>query len=124
MSFRLLVEGADDKHLLKNVLRSHAIDLNEKTEIVDCEGIANLLHASLRAHLLGSYDAVAIVVDADLDVIARWQSIRARLVDLGYDPPAEPSPGGLILTTRMPAVGVWLMPNNIVPGTLEALHAN
>jgi uncharacterized protein DUF3226 len=119
MLFRLLVEGSDDKHLIKNLLRDHAIELDEKLEILDCHGVQSLLEESLPTHLLGSYDAIGIIVDADLDLDGRWQSIRDRLLQLGYGPPAQPPPEGLILATRKPAVGVWLMPDNVLPGMLE-----
>jgi hypothetical protein len=119
MSFRLLVEGSDDKHLVKNLLRDHGIRLDEDLEILDCRGVYRLLEESLPTHLLGSYNALGVIVDADLDLSTRWQSVRDRLVQSGYDPPAEPLPEGMILTTRRPAVGVWLMPNNLLPGTLE-----
>lgn len=71
------------------------------------------------AHLLGSYDALGVIVDADENVASRWQSLRDRLTAEGYDVPAEPQREGLVLRDRRPAVGVWIMPDNNLPGALE-----
>src|SRR5215211_6714208 len=107
MAFRLLVEGADDVHLLKNVAREHGIVLDPKREIVDCGGIDPLLNDSLPTHLKASYDALAVVVDADLDIRSRWQAIRHRLLATGYDLPEVPVPEGTIVTSaNAPTVGI------------------
>jgi hypothetical protein len=119
MAVRLLVEGKDDLLLVTSLLSNHGIDPDEDFEISDCNGVQTLLRESLPATLEGSYDAVGVIVDADLDFAARWAAIRNRLLDKGYTPPHDPAPAGLILTNRPPAVGVWLMPDNVSPGTLE-----
>lgn len=118
MSFRLLVEGSDDKHLIGHLLQRHGVILTRE-EIHECDGVDNLLNESLPVFLKGSYSSIGIVVDADLDVQSRWQSIRGRLEQSGYDTPATPPPGGLIVADRQPAVGVWVMPDNVLPGILE-----
>lgn len=116
---RLLVEGMADKHFLRYLLENQGILLNENFEIQECGGVESLLRESLPTHLLGSYDAIGVVVDADLNLRARWESIRNRLLEREYDPPLEPAYDGVILTSRMPAIGVWLMPDNSLPGILE-----
>jgi len=118
MSFRLLVEGSDDFHLVKNVLRAHGVTLDQR-EIHNCGGLEILLDQSLPQHLRASYDAIGVIVDADLDIESRWQSVSARLKEAGYEVPETPPSDGLIVTTHPPVVGVWLMPNNSLPGTLE-----
>lgn len=119
MRFRLLVEGPDDIHLIKNVAREYGVILEPNVEIHPCGGVHNLIHESLPIHLKGSYDSVGVVVDADLDVAARWQSLRDQLRAAGYNAPTEPAADGLILVSHKPIVGVWLMPDNTLPGTLE-----
>ena len=116
--FRLLVEGSDDLHLIKNLLREQGVVLDPR-EIVDCGGVHTLLEDSLPTHLRASYDALGVVVDADIDVAARWQAIRDRLTVSGYDAPVQPSPDGLVLRSRRPMVGVWLMPDNVLAGAIE-----
>ena len=118
MSFRLLVEGSDDKHLIGHLLQQHGVSLT-RDEIQECDGVEKLLNESLPIFLKASYTSIGIVVDADLDVQSRWQSIRDRLAQAGYDVPATPPPDGLIVTDRQPAVGVWVMPDNALPGILE-----
>jgi len=118
MSFLLLVEGSDDKHLIKNVARQHKLDIDAQKEIRDCEGIEKLLQ-DLPVFLKTSAGAIAIVVDADLDVAARWQALAHRLTEAGYQVPPSPPVDGLILFDRRPAVGVWLMPDNTLPGSIE-----
>lgn len=119
MPFRLLVEGADDKHLIRNLLRDHDVTLDLPKEILDCGGVETLLHDSLRLHLSFGYTSIGIVVDADLDIQTRWDSVRNRLVQEKYEVPLTPQRDGLIVTTRKPTVGVWIMPDNKLPGTLE-----
>lgn len=118
MPFRLLVEGLDDLHLIGHLLSEHGVILKDR-EIRACGGVEPLLDEHLPVEIKGSYTSLGIVVDADLDVRSRWQSIRDRLAQLGYDMPGEPQPNGLIVTTRRPAVGVWVMPDNVLPGILE-----
>ncbi len=121
MPFRLLAEGSDDKNLIMHVAREHGIEFDAE-EVRDCRGITNLLHEILPETLKGTA-TVAIVVDADLDLVARWNAVRHQLRQAGYETPAIPTADGLILTNRRPAVGVWLMPNNSVPGALEDFAA-
>lgn len=116
--FRLLVEGSDDLHLIRNLARAHGVSL-DRDEILDCGGVDALLHESLPLHLLGSYTSIGVVVDADLDLQSRWQAVRDRLEKSGYAVPVTPDPGGMIITTRRPVVGVWVMPDNALSGTLE-----
>lgn len=117
-SFRLLVEGSDDRHLIGHLLQQHGVSL-ASDEILECGGVEPLLEEHLPVVLKGSYTSIGIVVDADLDVQSRWQSIRDRLRQSGYEVPATPAADGLILTDRPPAVGVWIMPDNVLPGMLE-----
>jgi len=117
MPFRVLVEGSDDFHLIKNVAREHGIDI--QTKLHDCKGIDPLLNEILPVSLKAAYSAIAVVLDADDDLAARWNSIERQLTSAGYEVPPHPPKDGLITTNRRPAVGVWLMPDNSLPGALE-----
>ena len=66
-------------------------------------------------------DRLAIVIDADTDLAARWESIRTILSNSGYGavPSVPDSLGTVIVETGRPAVGMWLMPDNNQNGTLE-----
>ena len=143
----LLVEGTDDLHVLGHILLNHKIEVEVnnrvwkvedekkigKITIRDQEGVDKLkkrldenifdnLLEDLSVELKGSdVAALGIIVDADLDVKARWESLENRLKQLKYeDVPDLPKVGGTICTGKdLPKIGVWLMPDNALPGMLE-----
>ena len=127
----LLVEGTDDLHVLAHIFKAHGFE--GKITIRDQEGVdkvkkrldekffENLLE-DLSVELKGSeVVALGIVVDADLDLTARWQSLANRLKDLKYqDVPDLPNATGTICEGEdLPKIGVWLMPDNTLPAMLE-----
>lgn len=122
MAIDLLVEGTDDRHLVRNVARDYGLDLDSEN-IRDCGGIDRLLNDILPVALKSTVRAIGVVVDADLDLNARWQAIANRVKAGGYAVPAQPNPDGLILTDKRPAVGVWIMPDNSLAGSLEDFAA-
>ena len=127
----LLVEGTDDLHVLAHIFKAHGFE--GKITIRDQEGVDKLkkrldekffenLLEDLPVELKGSeVVALGIVVDADLDLSARWQSLANKLRDLKYqDVPDLPKATGTICTgENLPKIGVWLMPDNTFPGILE-----
>jgi hypothetical protein len=67
---------------------------------------------------------LGIILDADTDLQARWQAVTARLQMAGYNSiPVSPVADGTViespLNSLLPRVGIWLMPNNLLPGILE-----
>jgi len=128
---KLLVEGADDANVCYHLLRNHKIPVKEREdqkvnnngiEIVDIKGIENLL-GSLPRQIQAS-DSVAslgIVVDADEDMVSRWQSLRDIVLKAGYSAvPTDPDlEGTVIYESDQPTIGIWIMPNNELPGMLE-----
>lgn len=146
----LLVEGKDDLNVLGHIFLNHNIEVDEngkrlwKVEeenkigrilIRDQEGVDKLkkrldenifdnLLEDLPVELKGSeVVALGIIVDADFDVKARWESLANRLKELKYeDVPDLPKANGTICTGKdLPKIGVWLMPDNTLPGMLEDL---
>lgn len=133
----LLVEGTDDLHVLAHIFKAHGLE--GKITIRDQEGVSKLKKkldedffehlleeltgADLSAELKGSeVVALGIVVDADFDLKARWESLANRLRDLSYKVPNGPEVNGTILRENendLPPVGIWLMPDNTLPGMLE-----
>lgn len=116
----LLVEGKDDEHVFYALLKHHGIPRGI-INVKDKEGIDNLL-ATLEVELLGSeLKQLGIVVDADVDLTARWQSLTAILRNSGYTKiQTSPDPAGtIIVEDDRPVVGIWIMPDNSVPGMLE-----
>ena len=130
----LLVEGQDDwnvfGHFCRTVFGERIRLQGDKTPdaavsllIVDMKGISNLLkYENLKVRLKESdLNKLGIVVDADADVTARWASVRDRLAKFGYALPDVPDPNGTIIKAQdQPVtVGIWVMPNNALPGKLE-----
>ncbi len=116
----LLVEGSDDFHLLVSLCMNANLPEASFT-ITEKEGVETLL-SDLRVRLkLGNETALGIIVDADEDVSTRWQAIRNILSEAGYENvPDAPEPAGTIVTqAEKTTVGVWIMPDNTVPGMLE-----
>lgn len=122
MGERLLlsVEGQDDKHVIWAILEHHGFEPH--FNVKDEEGYENL-HNRLSPRLKPGTDLerYGIVVDADQDLPARWQSIRDVLTRAGYAGiPALPDPAGTVVDHEdLPRLGVWIMPDNLVPGMLE-----
>jgi len=122
-TFKLLVEGNDDKHVV--IALWNNAKLSETFDVIDCHSVTKLLD-NLRIRLTApqTNERIGVVVDADEDVSARWDAIRDRLCATGmYNCKDLTLPeDGLVLnpiSEEAPVVGVWIMPNNILPGMLE-----
>lgn len=115
----LVVEGRDDKHVLLAILAHHGFE--PEFVIQDEEGIDNLLERLPVRLQFGKLERLGIVVDADLDLAVRWGRLKAVLAGLGYTGLTDaPDPDGTVIPHGdLPRVGVWLMPDNVVPGMLE-----
>jgi hypothetical protein len=117
----LLVEGKDDEHVFRALLGRR--NLPQPT-IHQHEGYPRLLEAIPERLRESDVESVGIVLDADTSLDNRWEAVRHRLLEAGYSAtPVQPDSQGLVLPapseTILPKVGVWLMPNNRVPGILE-----
>jgi len=134
----LFVEGIDDQHTIWAICEQRKIEKTFRIIIPDGEGkipkknarqteiggIDNVLKAA-RLNLIagsGAVERIGIVVDADEDLNARWQSVSSILERAGYkNLPASPDKNGTIFTQEyLPTFGVWIMPDNqIEKGYLE-----
>ena len=115
----LLVEGKDDEHVFYSLLKHHQVP--RRFEIKNKESINKLLD-TLEVELLSSdLGRLGIIIDADTDVAARWQALRDRLIRSGYSTvPTTPNSNGTIIEEEgRPIIGIWLMPDNKIPGMLE-----
>ena len=119
----LLVEGKDDEHVLMHLSGNRGGPRFD--EVLPHEGDTKLLDAiPVRLKAAGDEAIVGIVMDADTDLSARWQSLRDRLLKLGYTVvPATPSADGTIVEQPagmfLPRIGIWIMPDNQTKGILE-----
>lgn len=112
----LLVEGQDDKHVVH-----HLCSRSERMpsfDIVDKDGIPNLLRSIGPEIKVPGRRAVGILVDANDDLEARWSAVGDRLQIQHFQPPAKPDPTGTVISGR-PRIGIWIWPDNECPGELE-----
>ena len=116
----LVVESPDDEHALYALLKRRKFSPEFP---IEAQGGYETLIKRLAARLVPGSDLqqLGIVVDADQDCRARWEAIRDRLRKEEYKGvPEDPDPAGVVLDhLDRPRVGVWIMPNNSLPGMLE-----
>ena len=116
----LLVEGPDDQHVVRHLWerrqgRGLPFQMSPRGGV---DGVIESIRDEAR---VSGRQALGILVDANDNLVARWQSISDRLASVGIQTPASPSPGGLIIAASgdMLRIGVWMMPDNQLPGELE-----
>lgn len=124
----VLVEGKDDLNVVAHLLRRHLNieDVKQRLNIQDKQSVDKLLR-DLRNDLQRSeLKRLGIIVDADTDIEARWAAIRDRLLnlaDIEINVPEKLTAEGLVFDAkrqdRVVKVGVWVMPDNQLPGILE-----
>ena len=118
----LLVEGSDDEHVLKHICGERGV--GQLDEVKPQGDVLRLLENFPVRLKESDVEALGVVIDADTDLAARWQSLHDRLTKAGYqNVPASPAPAGTILAPPadglLPRVGVWIMPDNQTKGILE-----
>ncbi|MGB3204285.1 MAG: DUF3226 domain-containing protein [Crinalium sp.] len=122
---QLLVEGVNDYHVISNLCKQHQILIPEnffleapKPKSDGINAILKKLPTTLKQENLR---VLGIVVDADQDLAARWQSVRDKLTAFGYKdiPKTLPLEGWVDPQPNLPRIGVWVMPNNQLTGMLE-----
>jgi hypothetical protein len=115
---KLLVEGRDDQHVIWALCQQ--FNVKESFDVIDCEGIANLLKQIPQRLKQSGIEVLGIIIDADIDLNARWQSIRDILTVNQFEIPDQLPEEGLIYQNADGITfGVWAMPNNKVNGMLE-----
>jgi hypothetical protein len=121
--YRLLVEGLDDHHSVIHLVRRHDFDWDDETKvrpfIHNTGGIDKLLD-EIPVTLKGTYERIGIVLDANSDPTTRWNQIRDRVKRAGVDLGESAEPNGTIVEGPGSRIGVWLMPDNSSPGSLES----
>lgn len=119
--FKLLVEGKDDLYVVTNIRdRHHLVD---NFEIVDCEGVDKMpdqIIARIKQQK-PTINTIGIILDADTNLNARWESLKTLLQTENYAVSSAPDINGTVIegTGRNPTIGVWLMPDNLQAGMLK-----
>lgn len=123
----LLVEGKSDSSVLRELLKKHRIAVadsenGQAKEIVvkPQDGIDNLLR-SLEQIVKVAENNLGVVVDTDEEIGKIWRRLRDRLRKIGYaNLPLAPLPAGTIIESEeLPKLGIWIMPDNSLPGKIE-----
>lgn len=116
----LLVEGKDDQHVLWALCRAH--NLPETFEVLEMTGVDSLLESIPVRLKAQNEDRLAVLLDADTDIGARWNALRSSVHRFYPESlPSQPDPLGTVsqLSASL-TFGAWLMPDNTVPGILES----
>ncbi len=115
----LVVEGPEDLNVFAHLLKSHGYE--GQVYIHSAGGVEELLKAIPVYVKVRTPDKFGIVLDADESVSARWDAVRHAMTAAGYASiPVSPARRGtLISEPNLPLAGIWLMPTNEDPGTLE-----
>ncbi len=118
---QLLVEGNSDKRVIEALCKKHFISALFSYAFPSEGGIENLI-SSLPVKLdEENLETLGIVIDADRDIAARWQAVTNKLRYFGYQdiPKIPPETGWIDIQPEKPKIGVWVMPDNQLPGMLE-----
>lgn len=125
---KLITEGHDDGAVInKLVLRRLGLNLAQPPShrIVEAPPGEGGVDAAIRK-FAAAVEArrpkrLGLVIDRDGEAGKpdRWLSVRGVLRGAGLSTDEEPQPLGLRLEVPWGRIGVWLMPDNVSPGTLE-----
>lgn len=116
---KLLVEGKNDLFVIKALCEQH--DVKETFLVIDSGSNTKLLDSISSQLKTPRLSTLGIVLDADQNIEARWHSVMNRLQEAGYEdlPETPHADGTIIVDDEKPTVGIWIMPNNKLPGILE-----
>jgi hypothetical protein len=118
-TFRLLVEGRDDKHVVEHLLCNHGFDN------IDCrekDGIDGLLkQMQLQIEEATDWDRLGVIIDADVDLQKQWSRIVGVLARNEFNNlPAAPDVNGTVISVLDDKrIGIWVMPDNSLQGSIE-----
>jgi hypothetical protein len=124
----LLVEGKDDLRTIPYLIGLNGINWgsgkNTIVHVKDCEGWKNIVKPGLISTELKAdgIEVLGILLDADEYPDDRWISIRNACRNSGMisEMPDElPEKGLIIKADNNVRVGIWIMPDNKLPGMLE-----
>lgn len=114
---KLIVEGTSDLFAIAEL--RNASGLLDNFDIISLNTITNLekeINVRLKSSELRT---LGIVIDADLDLGKIWSNIQRIFTSNKISLPSEVPSEGLIVASESIKIGVWIMPNNKLNGTLE-----
>ena len=100
----LLVEGNDDFHVIHSLCKQFNISVRNlenpkggNFSIKDCRGITELFEQiPVLFKSSNKLTTLGIIIDADVDLNSRWQSIKSILENIGFNIPETLPLQGLI----------------------------
>ena len=126
---KLIVEGEQDKRVIPELMEANGISWGEKTKpivYIDSYGGAQFITEDVISTELkaSGLTTLGLIVDADNDLHARWQSVRNACLKSIPDIPKELPETGLIHSINTGIkFGIWIMPDNQTRGMLETFLA-
>lgn len=115
---KLLLEGNDDQHVVWALCERFRVD--QTFDVIDCKGIEKLIKQIPLRIKQSNIQTIGIIVDADVDILKRWQQLKNVLQKEGILIPDNLPKNGLVFTqTNHVKIGIWIMPNNDLNGMLE-----
>lgn len=123
---KLIVEGPDDQRVIWALCQQHNVVNTFSVETPKSGGVEALLRSIRQQLMTPRLRTLGMVLDADENLGRRWQAVADRLVNEGYTSvPGVPDRNGTIIDEfDKPKVGIWLMPDNQLPGMLEDFVLN
>jgi len=133
----LFVEGSSDKTIIKEILniylphwkitRKRSGSSQPQIDIQDLQGIRNITPDKIFNQLADpNVPALGIVIDADSSASDQWQEICQtcqsveQLRSISF-PSQIPENGFICSVSDDQKFGIWIMPDNRLPGMLETL---
>ncbi|MBA7474166.1 hypothetical protein ES707_09514 [subsurface metagenome] len=115
----LLVEGTDDEHVVYALCQKY--DLPEVFKVKDKKGVDELLKSISVELKAPGRERLAVILDADQNIDARWEQVRGCASKAGLgELPRKPEPGGTVVPgIDGPRFSIWIMPDNRLPGMIE-----
>lgn len=115
---KLLVEGNDDQHVIWALCEQ--FDIKETFDVIDCEGISKLFEQVPIRLKQSGINTLGLIIDADIDILDRWNSVRDRFLNYGITIPEVLPKNGLVFRSENQiTIGIWIMPDNNLNGMLE-----
>jgi len=118
MKSRLLIEGKYDGGIVNRICRRFELQIGDKFELVECGRIGALLD---QLTVDTRVDVVAVICDADQDLVRRWDEIKGACskggLDLGNT--VLPSSGLIWNEEKQQKFACWVMPDNQTSGAIE-----
>jgi hypothetical protein len=124
----LLVEGQDELRTIPELIEINGVNWGSRKNpvvwIEDCEGCENIIDKDIIAVELKAdgIEALGILLDADEHPIDRWIAIRNACRNskaVSNMPDDLPEAGLIVEADNGVRVGIWVMPDNKLPGMLE-----